>query len=286
MIKEGQDSRFIPMTSISNGEVREASLGVYVYTSQIVNVVFVGNQSAWVLVDTGMPKKGDEVIDIAESLFGRGACPSAIILTHGHFDHVGGVVHVLGHWKNVPVYAHPMEFGFLTGRRAYTKPDSSVQGGLLAKLSWIYPVEPIDIESVLLPMPDDGSVPFLPDWRWIHTPGHSPGQIALFRRCDAALISADAFITVRQDSLYRVLMQTKEICGPPVYLTTDWAAAEESVRILNDLGPLTVVPGHGQIMRGSELKSGLARLAANFAKLAVPSHGKFITAPALPADHS
>jgi glyoxylase-like metal-dependent hydrolase (beta-lactamase superfamily II) len=125
-------------------------------------------------------------------------------------------------------------------------------------------------------LPADGTVPFLPGWQWIHTPGHSPGQVAFFRDSDRTLISGDAFITVKQDSFYKVLVQKEEVCGPPVYLTTDWQAAYESVRRLEALQPQLVIPGHGTYMQGDELTQGLHRLVLEFDKLAVPDHGKFV----------
>lgn len=41
-----------------------------------------------------------------------------MILTHGHFDHVGSIEALLERWP-VPMFAHPLEFPFLTGREAY-----------------------------------------------------------------------------------------------------------------------------------------------------------------------
>lgn len=272
---QSKDDKFIPMTSISSGKVREARSDVSYYTNQIVNVIFIGSAEGWVLVDAGMPKCGEEIRLVAEDIFGANAKPAAIILTHGHFDHVGGIVHLIEHW-NVPVYAHPLEFPFLTGQQSYPEPDTSVEGGMLAKISSIYPNEPIDITPALQELPADGSIPDLQDWRWIHTPGHSPGQVALFRESDATLISADAFITVEQDSMYKVLVQKKEVCGPPVYLTTDWRAAYESVQKLASLNPQLVVPGHGTAMNGAELTEGLRRLINEFETVAVPEHGKFV----------
>ncbi|GEO11025.1 MBL fold metallo-hydrolase [Segetibacter aerophilus] len=272
---QSKDDKFIPMTSISSGKVREARSDVSYYTNQIVNVIFIGSAEGWVLVDAGMPKCGEEIRLVAEDIFGANAKPAAIILTHGHFDHVGGIVHLIEHW-NVPVYAHPLEFPFLTGQQSYPEPDTSVEGGMLAKISSIYPNEPIDITPALRELPADGSIPHLQDWRWIHTPGHSPGQVALFRESDATLISADAFITVKQDSMYKVLVQKKEVCGPPVYLTTDWRAAYESVQKLAALNPQLVVPGHGTAMDGAELTEGLRRLVNEFETVAVPEHGKFV----------
>jgi glyoxylase-like metal-dependent hydrolase (beta-lactamase superfamily II) len=276
-MKQSDDSKSLPVTSVSSGKGREAAPGVYYYTDQIVNVVFIGmpNEKNWVLVDCGMPGHGKKILEAAEERFGKDNRPAAIILTHGHFDHVGGVVFLAEKWK-VPVYAHPFEFPYLTGKMAYPKPDTTVQGGLLAKLSFLYPVEPIDIFAVLQPLPQNGSVPHLQGWRWIATPGHSPGQIALFRDEDRTLLSADAFITVKQDALYNVIVQKKEICGPPVYLTTDWKAARESVIALMALNPERVVPGHGSAMEGAAFKQGLIHLADNFEEEAVPEHGKWV----------
>jgi len=274
-LKQSDDNKFIPMTSVNSGKIREARSDVFYYTNQIVNVIFIGTPDHWVLVDAGMPKSGSEIRLLAEDRFGVDNKPAAIILTHGHFDHIGSIVHLIEHW-NVPVYAHTLEFPFLTGEQSYPEPDVTVEGGMLAKISALYPNEPINIKPVLRPLPDDMTVPELPGWKWIPTPGHSPGQVALFRESDRILISADAFITVKQDSMYKVLIQKKELHGPPVYLTTDWVAAKQSVQKLAALHPQIVVPGHGTAMEGAELTEGLQKLLERFDEDEVPDHGKFV----------
>lgn len=265
------------MTSVDSGKLREVTADVAYYTNQIVNIIMIGIPGGnWVLVDAGMPRSADKILEVTNKRFGEANPPSAIILTHGHFDHIGSIVDLLKVWK-CPVFAHPSEFPYLTGKQAYPEPDTSVEGGLLAKISSLYPVEPVDISEYLKPVTPDGSFSLLPEWRWIHVPGHSPGQIALFRHTDRLLISADAFITVKQDSLYRVMTQKIEVCGPPVYLTTDWDAAYTSVKVLADLNPDTVIPGHGTAISGSELKEGLQWLIQNWNDEALPSHGKWVT---------
>jgi glyoxylase-like metal-dependent hydrolase (beta-lactamase superfamily II) len=265
------------MTSISSGKGYEVTSDIYYYTNQIVNLVMVGNAAGnrWVLVDAGMPKSGSEIIDVAKSRFGSNSKPAAIILTHGHFDHVGGLVTLLKEWQ-VPVYAHPLEFPYLTGEQSYPEPDPSVEGGMLAKIASIYPNEPININGALQPLPQDGTVPFMSGWQWIHTPGHSAGHTAFFRQQDRVLLSADAVITVKQDSFYKVLIQKKELNGPPRYFTTDWQAAWQSVIKLEALKPNLLIPGHGPAMEGEELRTGLKKLAEEFDQLAIPDYGKYV----------
>ncbi|HLR81094.1 MAG TPA: MBL fold metallo-hydrolase [Bacillota bacterium] len=276
-IHESKNQTFIPMTSIASMTGQEVTEDVYMYTDQIVNIIFIGKPKGdWVLVDAGMPKAFSEIKRVAEKRFGNNNRPMAVILTHGHFDHVGGLVDLLREWK-VPVYAHELEFPYLTGLKQYPEPDVTVEGGLLAKMSSIYPNEPINIESYLHSLSNNQRIPGLSDWQWIHTPGHSPGHVSLYRKKDGLVISGDAFITVRQDSFYKVLMQEAEINGPPRYLTTDWQAAWESVRALAALHPQMVIPGHGPMMQGTELSEGLEILVQTFDQIAIPDQGKYVT---------
>ena len=123
----------------------------------------------------------------------------------------------------------------------------------------------------------------MPGWRWIHTPGHSPGHISLFRESDRSMIVGDAFVTTRQESAYAVALQSPELHGPPQYFTTDWAAARQSVQSLAALEPDTVVTGHGLAMQGAEMRAALHRLADDFDAIAVPPQGRYVDEPASPA---
>ncbi|WP_174615648.1 MBL fold metallo-hydrolase [Virgibacillus ihumii] len=276
-LHESEDQRIIPMTSITSRSGEEVVNDVYFYTDQIVNIAFIGfpKRGNWVLVDAGLPNAAAEIKVAAAKRFGENSKPSAIILTHGHFDHVGGLIDLIKEW-DVPVYAHKLELPYLTGEKSYPEPDATVEGGLLAKVSGVYPNEPINVGEAIKALPDDNSVPGLDGWKWIHTPGHSPGHVSFYREDDATLISGDAFITVRQDSLYNVLMQTSEVNGPPRYLTTDWQAAKNSVEKLAHLKIDIVIPGHGYVMEGDELRTGLDKLAAEFDQLAVPDYGRYV----------
>lgn len=272
-----EHDKFIPMTSITSGGGVQVKADIYYYTDQMVNIGFVGHpeKGEWVLIDAGLPHAASEIKSVVVDRFGKGSKPAAILLTHAHFDHVGGLAALLEEW-DVPIYAHSKELPYLRGEKSYPKPDTSVEGGLLAKMANLYPNEPIDLGNAVQALPDDNQVPHLENWKWVHTPGHTPGHVSFYRENDRLLFSGDAFITVRQDSFYRVLMQTAEVNGPPRYYTTDWKAAFESVQKLAELNPEIVVPGHGVSMKGKKLKNGLDRLVEQFADLAIPDYGKYV----------
>lgn len=231
----------------------------------------------WVLIDTGLGMSLNHILEVAEERFGPDSKPHAIILTHGHFDHVGAVVQLANNW-NVPVYAHELELPFLTGQQDYPVPDPTVDKGLMARMSVFFPHHAIDLGDRVQPLPQDETVPGMPGWRWIHTPGHAPGQVALFREDDRVLIAADAFVTVQQESAAAVLSQRPGVYGPPKYLTTDWLAAKDSVRRLYELQPSVVATGHGVPVSGEELTNGLETLVREFDQVAIPAQGKYVPA--------
>lgn len=273
----GEDYKFIPATSVGSGVGIDILPDLYQYTIQIVNIVLYGEPQMkdFVLIDAGMPKSADEIISVVEERYGSKSRPKAIILTHGHFDHVGGIIELIERW-DVPVYAHTLEIPFLSGKQNYPEPDPTVNNGLVAKMSPIFPNEAINLGGNLKVLPSDGSVPFMAGFRWIHTPGHSPGHISLFREKDKVLIAGDAFVTVKQESLYKVITQTKEISGPPQYFTTDWLAARASIEKLAILKPSVAVTGHGLPMKGEELTSNLKKLVDDFEQISLPKHGKYL----------
>src|SRR5215217_1633972 len=167
----------------------------------IVNVVFYGPRGAgdrkWALIDAGVFGTMSLITGAAAERFGEGARPAAIIMTHAHFDHNGVLEDLVERWQ-VPVYAHELERPYLDGSSSYPPPDPNVGGGLMAAMARFYPRGPIDVGKRL---------EHLPGWRWIHTPGHTPGHISLWRDADRTIIAGDAFITTRQESAFAVALQ-------------------------------------------------------------------------------
>jgi glyoxylase-like metal-dependent hydrolase (beta-lactamase superfamily II) len=233
--------------------------------------------SPWALIDTGLPGYRGAIRRAAEQLFHRP--PSAILLTHGHFDHVGALPRLADEW-GVPVYAHPLEMPYLTGRSPYPPPDPSAGGGLLAWTSSVNSRGPIDLGPRVHPFVEGGVVAALPEWRWLRTPGHTPGHVSFYREVDRTLIAGDAVVTTKQESIASVITQREIVWRPPAYFTPDWNAARESVQTLAALEPEILATGHGHVLRGESMRRKLRSLANNFDE-AMPSTGRYVPYPAI-----
>lgn len=266
---------------LMNEEPELVAPGIYRIASAIVNAYMIGYPGEeWVLVDTGLPFSAGQIKQAAEEVYGLDAKPAAIVLTHGHFDHAGSVVELADFWQ-VPVYAHPDEFPFLTGKSPYPPADPTV-GGLGGQMSRFYSNSPVDISKYLRPLPQDGSVPHRPLFKWIHTPGHTPGHISLFRERDRVLVAGDAVVTMDQHNAAGLMGKHTGLYGPPEYFTPDWIAALRSIDRLALLKPKVIATGHGKPLSYRGLSLDLVQFADKYMP---PQDGRYIRQPAQFSEH-
>jgi glyoxylase-like metal-dependent hydrolase (beta-lactamase superfamily II) len=260
------DDQVVPLDAIAPGLV-----GLHIAFVNVFGVVH--SDGTWTLIDAAIPFSATRIRHWAEKHF-HGP-PNAIVLTHGHFDHVSAAKELSDHW-DCPIYAHPFEFPYLTGKTSYAPPNVGAGGGLMTLLSPTYPKGPIDLGDRLSPLPGDGNeltLSELPGWTLIHTPGHTPGHVSFFRESDRTLLVGDAFCTTKPESFFEAAVaQNPELHGPPSYFTSNWDAARDSVQKLASLNPVTVVPGHGKPLSGAAVAGELRTLAENFDRLAIPKN--------------
>lgn len=227
----------------------------------------------WTLIDAAIPYSTGIIKRWAEKTFGRP--PEAIVLTHGHFDHVSAAKDLAEEW-DVSVYAHRLEFPYLTGEREYPPPNWAAGGGAMSLMSPALPRGPVDLSGRLVEFDGEGGkTKHLDGWDLLWTPGHTPGHVSFWRSADGVLLPGDAFCTTKPESFFEAsIAQKPELHGPPAYFTSDWDAARGSVAKLAGLGPAIVAPGHGKPLAGNGVALALRELAARFEDVAVPANVK------------
>lgn len=244
---------------------------VFGYRTAIANIAYIAglgsSKEDWVLVDTGVPYSAKFILNNTKKLFNEKK-PLAIILTHAHFDHIGALQTLVNEW-NVPVYIHEKEIPYLESKKKYPPPTPFKEKGMMSFLSSFYPRDGIDFHSRIKPISNENSLAFLEGWEWIYTPGHTDGHISLFREKDRLLLAGDALITVKQESLFAVLTQKKEIHGPPAYFTPDVETSIISIKKLLALDPQILYTGHGVPMYGKEIREGISDLLYQHSEEAV-----------------
>jgi len=151
-------------------------------------------------------------------------------------------------------------------------------GGVLAQMARTFPDHGYDFGDRVRALPMGDTVPALPGWRAVHTPGHTAGHICLWREADRTLLAGDALTTVNQDSLLGMVVQKAEFRRPPAPFTTDWGAAQSSVEHLGKLRPTTVSAGHGPPVSGPHVATALTDFAR---RLRPPGNGRYVAQPAI-----
>lgn len=143
----------------------------------------------------------------------------AILLTHAHFDHIGGVEE-LRRAKGCPVYLHDLEADWLTDAKHNGSAMWSELGG------------PVVTEPAEFALAQGQTLNLIGhDFKVLHTPGHSPGSVSFL--CDKDLFAGDV--------LFREGVGRTDLYGGRQ------RDLEDSIRLkLYKLPDETVVyPGHG-----------------------------------------
>jgi glyoxylase-like metal-dependent hydrolase (beta-lactamase superfamily II) len=241
-----------------------------------VNVYLVGEPGGpWAIIDTGLDLHFEAIRAAAAERFGKDARPEAIYLTHGHGDHSGSA-QALASYYDVPIYAHSWELPYLTGRASYPPLDPTV-GGPFGLMSRFFPAnQRKDLGQWIHPLPE-GELPGLLGWQTVEVPGHTPGQVAFFRRTDRVLIAGDACATMNLEWLPELMARTQKLWRPPAPSTPDWVAARKSLRRLAELQPRVLACGHGVPMTGNSMTIRFFAFADHFM---IPLKGRYVSDPA------
>ena len=178
----------------------------------------------------------------------RGRKMALMALTHVHPDHQGAAAAVCRH-HGVPLGCHAADADVMEGKQPMAPDTTLVRLGhrLLSG-----PPHPVAVRW------QGGEM--LGEWRVIHAPGHTPGHVIFYRPRDRVAISGDLTRNTRLRSGGCRLIE------PPHCFSVDPMLNRQSIRLLADLAPQLICPGHGPPFREA---SEVERLAEKLALLGV-----------------
>src|SRR5687767_10907188 len=121
-----------------------------------------------VLVDPGPQSTEDALV---EALAGEE--PSAVLLTHIHFDHAGASGALVERWPDLPVYVHRRGAKHLADPERLVSSATRIYGEEGMKTLWgrVVPVPEANLHAL------DGGETVLGDYRVEYTPGHASHHV-------------------------------------------------------------------------------------------------------------
>ncbi|HSZ68914.1 MAG TPA: MBL fold metallo-hydrolase [Solirubrobacteraceae bacterium] len=227
------------VTQIAPG-VRQVSVGAPFRS----HVYLIDGPDGLIAFDAAIKDTGPAILAAAGGRLER------LILSHSHVDHRGAAGEL-----GAPIYCHPDEVADAEGDAGRSYTDFSRIANervrkVLPQLLAAWDGGPVKITGTIT----DGEQ--IAGFRVIHSPGHAPGQIALFRESDRLLIAADAIYTLDAETGRPASARV-----PHPFSNWDTEMARESIRRLIPLQATSVWAGHAEAMAGEDIAAQLERAA-------------------------
>lgn len=230
-------------------KVTEVGAGVLFVEGPDVNWTILRDGRRFTLVDAGFPGYTGRVVASLRQCGLALEGLDAIVVTHAHVDHIGGVPALL-EARDVPVYVGQPEVDVAVGARRESAGPLDVVKRLWKPryLPWSARIARAGgAKHVVVPSAlgvSDGATLHVPGQpTTILTPGHTSGHLCL--QAGDALLTGDALITGHGVS-GRV--------GPqmlPGFFHTDQAKALAALDRLSAVNASVLLPGHGPLWRGA-----------------------------------
>jgi glyoxylase-like metal-dependent hydrolase (beta-lactamase superfamily II) len=229
---------------------RDVAEGIHRVEDAYVNFYVVEDGGRLTIVDSGHPSSWKVLHATLRDLGRSPADVDAIVLTHGHFDHMGFAerarrewrVPVWAHERERPVTRHPWRYDHERSRLPYLRHPAFVR--ILASMARAGALRVKGAEE-LRTYGSDGQLDVPGRPRVVFTPGHTHGHCALHFADRGAAIVGDAFV---------MLDPYTGRSGPRVVAraaTADSALAIASLDGLAALDADRLLTGHGPAWRGS-----------------------------------
>jgi glyoxylase-like metal-dependent hydrolase (beta-lactamase superfamily II) len=236
---------------MSGPSISQVATNTYLVDSGLVNWVVVAEGDSLLLVDAGFPGHRRAVEESIRMIGYQPGQLVAVLLTHAHADHIGGVPQLVRRYP-IPVLTHPAEVAHARGgliesvsplavlRNAWRPgfPRFGLACALRGGLSHVrvpatlaFPAgEALDLPGRPVPVP---------------LPGHTSGHCGYLLPDAGAVITGDALVTGHA---------TSQEWGPQLLapmFNTDHERAVRTLDKLADLDADLLLPGHGTAYCGS-----------------------------------
>jgi glyoxylase-like metal-dependent hydrolase (beta-lactamase superfamily II) len=186
-----------------------------------------------VVIDPGK----DAAAGVGDVVRDQGLKPVAVLVSHGHIDHMWCVAPVAGAY-DATAYIHPADRHLLADPMAGISPETA---GMLLGGKHVF-VEPDEVTEI-----EDGAALELAGIRFVvdHTPGHTPGSITFRTPYDATQRGASAGVSevmFSGDLLFAGSIGRTDLPGGD-HATMLRSLSEKVLPLRDDV---VVLPGHGE----------------------------------------
>lgn len=201
----------------------------------INSFAFVDDDGGVTLVDCGVVKAPPKIVAGLAAMGKQPGDVKQIVLTHVHPDHVGGAA-ALKEQTGAPVSVHDADADSARAGQVLGRPDRSFLSGRIfdrlnkGKFPAVELGDPLYDGQVL---PAGGGV------RVVHTPGHSPGHVALLHEPTGTLITGDSIFNWKR----------RGIRWSPRFLCSDFRLTQQTAQALGELDYDLVAFTHGPEIR-------------------------------------
>ncbi|MEE9190989.1 MAG: MBL fold metallo-hydrolase, partial [Candidatus Aerophobetes bacterium] len=231
-------------------------MAIHIIKGGYANTYLIEDKGSFVAVDVGTSCAAKKIYQYLSDRSTDGSSLRMVTATHFHIDHVAGISRLLHFFPETRVCFPTMVEDYLKGKARIC---------LFSPTKWLKGLLPIFMAvgdhlkntpaalfsaKVAIPLPflrkllpshykaecilDEGQqIPYLPHWKLIKTPGHTPDSVCLYNADEGILISGDTILNMKGSG------ELNDFC-------CDCDTIKESFKRLLPLKIKTIYPGHGK----------------------------------------